>query len=243
MFINPIASASLPSDWKTSWARFLGVILLCLCLLGLSLLTGCSRPPMTSSGGTGTQPATAAEQNKWLGNFSRVPGTRFLYAQISQSRDAGIFSLSYSDYDNRNANNLVFFDPTTGKVTQLLPNNQAQIAITVTLPEVTAAGSSEPPKQVNWFLYGIIKTDTNNDQKLTTADQMVLAITDAGGQGYTELIDKVDQLYGQTLNDANTMTLIYRKEGKLLSSTVNLQKRQVTATKVFPSLGSDVKLT
>jgi hypothetical protein len=240
--MNPIARVSLSSGWKVCWTRFLGVILLCLCLLGLSLLTSCSRPTITS-GGTGTQPATAVEQNKWLGDFSRVPGTRFLYAQISQSSDAGIFSLSYSDYGNRNANNLVFFDPTTSKVTQLLPNNQALIATTVTLPEVTAAGSNEPPKQVDWFLYGIIKTDTNNDQKLTTEDQMVLAITDAGGQGYTELIDKVDQLYGQTLNDANTMTLIYRKEGKLLSSTVNLQKRQVTATKAFPSLGSDVKLT
>lgn len=240
--MNPIVPISLCSGWKVSWTRFLWVILLCLCLLGLSLLTSCSRPQIPS-GVSGTQPATAAEQNKVLGNFSRVPGTRFLYAQISQSSDTGTSSLNYNDYSNRNANNLVFFDPTTGKVTQLLPNNQAQIAITVTLPEITATGSNEPPKQVDWFLYSIIKTDTNNDQKLTTADQMVLALTDAGGQGYTELIDKVDQLYGQTLNDANTMTLIYRKEGQLLSSTVNLQKRQVTTTKAFPSLGSDVKLT
>jgi hypothetical protein len=242
MFMNPIASVCLLGHWKVSWTRFVWVILLCLCLLSLSLLTSCGRPTITPVG-TGTQPATAAEQNKSLGNFSSVPGTRFLSAPISNSSDTGSSSLSYSDYGNRNVNNLVFFDPTTSRVTQLLPNNQAQIALTVTLPEVTAAGSSEPPKQVNWFLYGIIKTDTNNDQKLTNADQMVLAITDAGGQGYTELIDKVDQFYGQTLNDANTMILIYSKEGKLLSSTVNLQKRQVTATKAFPSLGSDMKLT
>jgi hypothetical protein len=239
----PTQSQSLPSNQHVSWVRFAWVIVLSLCLLCLTLLTSCSRAPDIVND-TGTQPATATDQSKRLGNFSRVPGTRFLYAQISKSGDTSLLSVSSDNYSSRSViNNLVFFDPTTSRVTRLLPTNDTQLVTTVTLPESVTLDNSTSPQQVGWFLYAVVKGDSNKDNKLNQKDQMVLAVTDAGGQGYTELFDQVDELYGHTLNDPNTMTVIYRKQGKVWSSTVNLQKRQVLATKEFPSLGKDVKLT
>jgi hypothetical protein len=230
----------LPLHWlKVGW-----ICLFSFCFVVLCLLTSCSnsgnigRPAGDQPGGT-TSPAQHNQSQKSLGTFSRVAGTRYLYAQISQSPDGSVFSSSYRDSSGGNIHNFVYFDPTSGKLTQLLPTNDALIASTVALPEVAV---SQDPKQVDWFLYGIIKKDTDNDRKLTHKDLMVLAMADAGGQGYTELVNGIDQLYGQTLNDANTLTVIYSKSSRLFHSTVNLPKRQVTVTKELPSFGKDVKL-
>jgi hypothetical protein len=221
----------------TGWQRL--SLLLPLCLLVL-FLSGCGN--LAANPGANPSGQTPPATDKWLGGFSRVPGTRFLYAQISSTKDPGLFSLS-SGYDTNSTHNFVFFDPTTTQVTRLLPNNDQAILSTTSLPESENSTAMNPaPLQVQWFLYSIAKQDTNNDQKLTNADHKVLAIADAGGQKYTELIDQVDQLYGQTLSATNTLHLIYRKTGRLWSSTVNLQTRQVTETKPFPGLGNDLKL-
>jgi hypothetical protein len=230
----------LPMSWlKAGWISFLSICFAVLCLLTSCTNSGNIDRPAGGQPTGAVSPGQQDQSQKSLGTFSRVAGTRYLYAQISQSPDGSVFSSSYRDSSGGNVHNVVYFDPTSGKLTQLLPTNDALIASTIALPEVAV---SQDPKQVDWFLYGIVKKDTDNDRKLTHKDQMVLAMADAGGQGYTELVDGIDQLYGQTLNDANTLTVIYSKSSRLFHSTVNLPKRQVTATKEFPGFGKDVKL-
>jgi hypothetical protein len=226
-------------DFKTQWQRFRWVALILFSLLCLTLLTSCSevRQVVNPSGAqTTANNSQDNQQNKSLGTFSPVPGTRYLNAQITEAQDS---SIRYSsDYKGSVIYNLVYFDPASARMTRLLPSNDFRVIATIYLP---TSETTQPPQLVSWALYSIVKRDSNNDRTLNEKDERTLAMTDAGGQGYTELIENIKELYGHTMTDTNSLTVIYLKGGRLLTSKINLQKRQVESTQELPSLGSDVK--
>ncbi|MBW4551896.1 MAG: hypothetical protein KME35_12420 [Aphanocapsa sp. GSE-SYN-MK-11-07L] len=191
--------------------------------------------------------AKAAESNpeKTVGNFVAIENTNFLVAPIQEKldRERTSFSLDISSrgYNSADVYNYVFFDRQSQSVQRLIPTNEFVILQQQGLPERAIVPPSKSLLPLAWFLYSIIKTDTNQDQKLALGDRLTLAVSDVGGRGYTELISDVDQLLAATLRDSATLVVIYRSQAGLSIAQINLPQRRLLKTTPIPSLGSEVK--
>lgn len=173
------------------------------------------------------------EAGRLLGQFKTVDGTNCLMAPINPDKKGEYYDSS------REVHNYVFYDTASEFTRQLLPTNDYLIATTFGFPE-RREGEKEIP-HTRWFLYGVVKADTDEDKKLSSLDRNVLAVSDACGDGYTEIVTDVEQVFGHALRDENTLVLIYRKNSKKYVSIVDLTRRSVTSTKELPSLGADLK--
>ncbi len=183
---------------------------------------------------------------KVLGAFYPIEGTQYQLASIStaqgeSSRAASydfsqLFSYGRSDYG---VYNYVFLDVESELVYPLLPTNANVITSIQGYP---VPNSNVTPKiPVAWWLYTIIKKDTNKDGQLSYVDLKTLAISDVGGKGYTELIQDVDQVLGDVYKDGDILLLIYRANDKNFLARVDLASRTVSKTTELPSFGADVK--
>jgi hypothetical protein len=146
-------------------------------------------------------------------------------------------SFKGGSYDN--AHNYVFLNTTDESTRQLLPTNDYMITNTIRFPEERQA--QKEPMAVQWFLYFLVKDDTDGDKKLTYKDHRTVAISDSGGWGYAEVIQNVEQIYGQVLRDANTLLVIYRSGSKKYIARVDLPNRKVVTTNEMTSPGGDVQ--
>ena len=193
----------------------------------------------SSTSRTAATSATPTSVAKVLGKFEPIEGTDYLVAPILPAISS---SYSYSSYDSSSswgvAYNYVFLNRTNDTFQQLLPTNEYVITFTepLALPDANAETLI-----THWWLYGIIKSDTNGDKALTLEDRITLAISDVGGTGYTEIITDVDEVYGHTLRDETTLLIIYRSNDHKYLTGIDLPGRSIVATAELPSLGSDVK--
>lgn len=181
-------------------------------------------------------PVTKArpDTERVLGYFRPVMGTSHLIAPIV-SKNSGDYSVS-SNYDSgRGAYNYVFVNSADESTLTLLPTNDYLFVSTVSLPE-KREGDKEPFK-VQWFLYGLVKMDTDSDRALTYKDRRSLCVSDAGGSEFKEVIVDVEHVYGHTLRDADTLIVIYRKGSNKYLTRINLPSREAVYTKEIPDFG------
>jgi hypothetical protein len=94
---------------------------------------------------------------------------------------------------------------------------------------------------LKWWLYYVVKADTNGDKQLSGQDQFTLAMSDLGGQNYTELIPVVDEALGQFMKSETILLFFYRLGEKKYYAKIDLTSRSVLATTEYPSFGADVK--
>jgi hypothetical protein len=146
---------------------------------------------------------------------------------------------SYKSGSYGNVHNYVFFNKVDESSHRLLPVNDYLITTTTSLPE--GRQSQKETAAVQWFLYFLVKDDTDGDKGLTNKDQATLAVSDSGGIGCTEIIQNIEQVYGHTLRDASTLLVIYRSGGKNYTARVDLLNRKVLSTTELPALGDDVQ--
>jgi hypothetical protein len=158
-----------------------------------------------------------------LGSFQPVEGTKYLMAPIN-SESKGEYSKG--SYDN--VHNFVFFNTADESTHALLPANDYWITQTKSFPEKDEG--NRHPVVIQWFLYFLVKSDTDGDKELTHKDNKTLAVSDAGGVGYTEIISDVEQVYGHALGDANTMFLFYRSQSKKRVAKIDLPSKRVVST-------------
>jgi len=170
------------------------------------------------------------EEKRVLGYFRLVEGTNYLMAPIS-SRSRG----EYGYERDKDAYNYVFFNTADESTLTLLPHNDHLFVATMSLPE-KREGDKES-YTVHWFLYGLVKSDTDGDEELTYKDRRTLCISDAGGAGFREVITDVEQMYGHSLHDTDTLVVIYRRGSKNYATRINLPSREVVSTKELPTFG------
>ncbi len=207
-------------------------------LLLISLVLGslaCSRPASVART-TSTAPTPTA--TKQLGIFAAIEGTEYLRAPIYDDSNRSSSYGSYDSYGGNATRNYVFLSRTTETFQQLLPTNDYAIVITEALAPVNPNSETQVTQ---WWLYGIVKSDTDGDTYLTQADKMTLALSDVGGTGYAEIIADVDNVYGHTLRDEATLLVIYQSAAKKYLARIDIIGRVVAATTELPPLGSDVK--
>ncbi|NJL32746.1 MAG: hypothetical protein HC893_01425 [Chloroflexaceae bacterium] len=224
--------------------RYIGVVLLLGCLFGV--LAGCGTVPR--GGGVGSLPRSPAQETtKTLSAFFEVSGTEYLQASVATNETRAALN-SRTTYTT--IHNYVFVDQENETVLRLLPTNDTVILTTIELfeqvpaemqPTSTDAENTIEPTTA-WFLYSIVKADTNGDEQLAFEDKQTLAVSDAGGNGYTELVEDVDELVYYTLRpDNETALLIYRQGDQRVLARVNLPDRTIDNTVEFPPLGDDVE--
>lgn len=201
------------------------------------------------SGNSGPAP-TPQPVEKILSSFNPIQGTHYLMAGVVSapvSRDSSfnplewISNSSYSSYSS-GTYNYVFFNLDTEEYKRLLPANDYAIYQTSGFPNLQydPANPDQPALPVEWWVYSLIKKDTNNDGYLGNQDKLTIGISDVGGNGYTELIENVDAVLGQIYKDASAMFIMYNADQKNYIAKINPSAREVVTTTEM-DLGENVK--
>ena len=194
---------------------------------------------------SGTAPAATranAVDARVLGHFGRVTSTDFLMADIHSGGDRGYSSLSsLSSGKSQTIHNYVFLNVTDQSFQRLLPTNDSYIRSAVPLPEAESHTPDGPPTRVLWWFFDVVKQDTDRDGDLDEEDLGTIAVSDAGGRGYTELIGGVGEIYGRVLRDPDTLLVVYESGGAKRLGVIDLPRRALTSTTSLPDLGPDVK--
>jgi hypothetical protein len=89
---------------------------------------------------------------------------------------------------------------------------------------------------VKWLRYEVVKSDTNQDGRLTSEDQRTIGISDPTGEGYVELIPDVDRILGYEMRDENNLLVFYRIGTKNFVAEINIPERLITVIKELPEI-------
>ncbi len=91
---------------------------------------------------------------------------------------------------------------------------------------------------VEYFLYEIVREDTNMDGKLDDKDERLLAMSEPDGGNYTELLDNIDVYLGATQVLNHELVVIFQRGGAGYSASVSLTERRVVREIKLPSVDS-----
>src|SRR6185503_4857314 len=83
---------------------------------------------------------------------------------------------------------------------------------------------SENP--IKWICYRVIKDDTDKDKRLSTNDLMTLALSDASGLDYKEMITDVRAVLHETRR-GDSLIFIYTANGRNQIAEINLPTKQL----------------
>jgi len=219
------------------------VLVLFLCVLFFSTVACETSGTRSSAANNGTPVAVS----KILGAFNAIEGTHYQIATVSTDfngssgrNDLGsLFSSGRSDYS---VYNYVFLDIDAETVHALLPTNDNTILSIQGYPTpgpVDPVSGEKVPVAV--WLYMVVKEDTNHDGSLSSKDKQTLAISDVGGNGYTEIISDVDQVFGNVLKNATTLLVVYSSSDKTYLAHIDLPGHVVTKTTELPDFGGNIK--
>ena len=185
-------------------------------------------------------PVTRAnpKAKRWLGDFGRVEGTQYLSAEI-RSRPYESGSFLESEFKTGKLHNYAFFDTISESTERLLPTNDYVIISTWRYPELKEGEKTGLP--VKWFLYSLVKRDTNGDKDMTSEDKQTLALSDFNGKNYVEVLADVEGIFGQSQRDSETLIIFYNQAARKYDAVVDLPHKKLLTTKELPSLGDDVQ--
>lgn len=215
------------------------------------ILSACSRDLVDRSPSQESEPApTLQPVEKVLSPFNPIQGTKYLMAGVIAAPATREESLNILDWINRsgyssysfNTYNYVFFDLETEQYHRLLPANEYAIYQTSGFPtlQYDPANPDQPAPTVEWWVYSVIKKDTDGSGGLGGGDDLTIALSDVGGNGYAELIENVEAILGQVYKNSSALFIIYSADAKNYIAKINPSTREVVSTTEM-DLGEDVK--
>jgi hypothetical protein len=156
-------------------------------------------------------------QEKWqLGYMSNIQGSPYVMIPLNSNKSS---ARSYYSKTSSYTRNYLFINSQNNDKHWLFSTNQYLIADKDLLSE-EENGSDE--SEVRAILYKIIKSDTNNDMRLTNDDLQTVGISLPNGKGYKEILGGIDLFVGQRLIDKDTLLVVFQRKGVGFSATVNL---------------------
>jgi hypothetical protein len=214
------------------------------------ILTACIPDIVDRNPSQGSEPPpTLQPVEKVLSSFNPINGTDYLMAAIIAvplTREVSLNPLEWinsgsSSYSS-NTHNYVFFNMQTEQYHRLLPANDYAIAQTSGFPtlQYDPANPNQPAPTIEWWMYTVIKKDTDGNGQLGYGDDLTISLSDVGGNGYTELIENVDSVFGQFYRNSSTLIIIYSADKKNYIAKINPSTREVLSTTEM-ELGEDVK--
>lgn len=187
---------------------------------------------------------------KILSPFNPIKGTNYQMAGVISAPVARESSLNPLEWINSSSSssyssgtyNYVFFNLDTEQYNRLLTTNEYVIYQTSGFPalQYDSANPDQPAPTVEWWVYSIIKNDTNKDGFLGYGDKLTIAVSDVGGNSYTELIENVDSVLSQIYKDGSAFFVIYNADKNNYIAKINPSTREVLSTTEM-DLGGDVK--
>jgi hypothetical protein len=90
--------------------------------------------------------------------------------------------------------------------------------------------------QVAWLRYEVVKSDTNQDGRLTKDDKRTIGISDPTGDRYSELITNIDQILGYEMLTENSLLIFYRIDTKNYIADINISERRIEMTNELPEI-------
>lgn len=225
------------------------ILLLALAISFSTLACGRSIVPQDSSVNA-EQPEAPKPVEKTLSSFTPITGTDYLMAGIvpaDVSRESlnpfeWINSSGYSSYTTYGTYNYVFFNTQTEEYHRLLPDNNSVIFQTAGFPQLVYDPNDpeKPAPVIEFWMFNIVKADTNADGFFDYRDKLTVGIADVSGSNYTELIANVDAIQSQYYKDRSNFFVIYNVNEKNFIAKVNPVTRAVVSTTEM-DLGDDVK--
>ena len=174
---------------------------------------------------------SAEVKEKWqLGYLSSIQGTPFVMVPLSSDQQ---YSQSYYDKSASSVRNYLFINKQEGKQHWLLNSNDHLITEASVLSENTGIDQEASALAV---LFTVIKSDTNNDGRLTANDLKTVAMSQPNGQAYREVIQNIDRLVGYSLMDQASLLVVYERAGIGYSGSVSLADFSVSHEMPLPKV-------
>lgn len=168
-----------------------------------------------------------------LDTFASLKGTPYLMATITSQQN---YRQSYYGKEASSIRNFLFFNASDKSAQKLLPNNNFLFLRHEKLGQLTPTGEFINKVQGIW--YEVVTDDSNNDQHLTTQDQKTIAVSEASGANFTEVIRQVDQVVGTHQPDDKTFLVFYASAGNHFVTEINIPSLRAVMTQQLPSLSN-----
>jgi hypothetical protein len=195
--------------------------------------------------------AADSEQAKLqLNAFEELTGTDYLIAPVSSPyarEDSSLGSSAPSREQSGYTRNYLFVNLADKSSHLLLPTNDLLILSAENLTEKAQAKQTDMPAKnapqkendktadktnhfVKWICYRVIKADTDNDKRLSANDLKTIALSDASGLNYTEIITEVQAVLHE-IRRGDSLIFIYTADGRNQIAEISLPTKQLIATK------------
>ncbi len=231
-------------------------------LLGCSLLfgTGCGIKNTGVTSLTPSNPANAengAEKKKYvLGEFVAVGGTDYLaapvYIDYSGKWRTEVMLAASDEYSGAKGakgggalvNNYVFVNQKDLSSRKLLPNNKSVILeerqygedLRNPEPQPKAEAIAKPnnpkPKNVKSVLYRVVTADTNDDKVIDGKDKKTIAIADADGSNYKELVAGMERILKVHNPSKEQQVVFYQTGNDFFAASIDIAGRSAQVKKL-----------
>lgn len=170
-------------------------------------------------------------KEKWqLGYMSNIQGSRYVMIPLNSDQS---YAQSYYSKSSSSARNYLFINSQNNEKHWLFKTNHYLIADTDLLSE-KEYGSDE--REVRAILYKIVKSDTNNDKRLTNDDLQTVGLSFPSGKGYKEILKGIDLFIGHRLIDKDTLLIVFQRKGVGFSANVNLSAFTISNETELPKV-------
>jgi hypothetical protein len=166
-----------------------------------------------------------------LGSFELLKGNPYLVAAVNDEDTRYPFALSSSS-GSVHVRNYLFFNPANLSAHRLVPKNNWLFLQDEKLGQFKNGNLIK----VEGLWYAVVTTDTNGDNQLTSQDRMVIAMSDAAGKNYTNVVTQVDRILGTHQKGTSTLQILYTLADKNFVTEVNIRTRQVIRTLELASI-------
>lgn len=171
------------------------------------------------------EPEAEVEEQWRLSGLTPISGTHHVMLTLHSDQR---YAQSYYDKSVSSARNVQFIDGDTNRAHWLFPHNRFLITDSIQL--FTTADDTV----TRAILYRVVKGDGDGDRRLTRDDPMVIALSTPLGEGYSEILDGVDELVGSHLVDEESLLLVYRRGGATHSARVDLSTFAIIEDRALP---------
>lgn len=168
-----------------------------------------------------------------LSNLEPLSGTPYLIAPIGSKQN---YRQSYYDKSTDSIRNYLFFNGNDRSAKKLLTKNDF---LFLNANNVVQQNTQTKINKVNGIWYTLVTEDTNNDKRLDSRDKKTIAVSDVSGNGYTELINKVDRVIGSHQKNQNTVLVFYESDGKNIFAEIDVSQRKLITEQNLPVIDSN----
>lgn len=164
-------------------------------------------------------PNTNIEQRFRFGRMQHIKGSKSVLVPLYSDQK---FSIGVSsNKSSASTRNLLFINLHTEANKWLFPNNDFLI---VTHQMIRKTGNYyDENEDVVANLYHIVKTDSNNDSRLTDSDKFTLALSNPYGENYAEVLHDIDHALNYELLDKNTIAFMYDRNTRYSIAYISLK--------------------